>query len=192
MSQTDSKTTDDLHAMEPYEFEYFLADVWRRQGYQAEVSQQSADGGIDVVADNGKERVAIQAKRYGGGNPVGVKTIRETSNLTKRPDIDRAAVATSGEFTRSAYKEANQYDVKLYDGEELLRLDKRATGSGPSAVKTGSVLSVLGILASGIVWTLSNPDRLIEMIQTMVILFVFYILIDAFGGVFGFDLPFGI
>lgn len=189
MVATGSKSVEDLNAMEPYEFEYFLADIWRRQGFGAKVTQAAADGGIDVLAEKDGERVAIQAKRYARGNPVGVKTIRETSNLTNRPDIDRAVVATSGTFTRSAYKEANDYDVKLYDGDELVKLDTHASASGLPAIPG---VGVLGMVAGGALWLLSNPERLVEAIRVLIILFVGYIIVDAFGGVLGFNLPFGV
>ena len=55
-----------LQEMDPYDFEYFVADLWERMGWETEVSAASADEGVDVVArkDTPYEQTAlIQAKR---------------------------------------------------------------------------------------------------------------------------------
>lgn len=114
----------DLLAMEPFEFEHFIAELWRQRGYRTTVSQQSVDGGVDVVAKRRLKKLGIQAKRYDPKNPVGVRTIREMAGVANRPEYDGVAIATTSSFTRGALREAHVHGVGLYDGEQLVNLKR--------------------------------------------------------------------
>jgi len=39
-----------LQQMDPYDFEYFVGDIWTRMGWETTVSTGSADKGVDVTA----------------------------------------------------------------------------------------------------------------------------------------------
>lgn len=54
--------------MNPRDFEHYLADHFRMKGYQVGVTTASNDGGVDVIAAKGEEKLAIQAKMYGGSS----------------------------------------------------------------------------------------------------------------------------
>jgi hypothetical protein len=58
-----------LHEINPFEFEKFCAELWRRQGWEANVTQETQDKGVDVLLyrdEGGFSRAAVmQVKRYG-------------------------------------------------------------------------------------------------------------------------------
>ncbi|MFB6241707.1 MAG: restriction endonuclease [Candidatus Nanosalina sp.] len=118
-------TLDHLKEIDPYEFEEFVAKVWRARGYEAEVTQGSQDRGIDVVAEKAepyKEKELIQVKRKGEGKKVSAPTVRKCSGLKNKNGVDKVLIVTSTDFTAQAKEEAEDYNLKLVDGRKLLEL----------------------------------------------------------------------
>lgn len=118
-------TLEHLKEIDPYEFEEFVAKVWRARGYDAEVTQGSQDRGVDVVAEKAEpynEKELIQVKRKGEGNKVGAPTVRRCSGLKNKNGVDKVVVVTSTGFTAQAREEAKDYNLKLVDGRKLLEL----------------------------------------------------------------------
>lgn len=98
-------TLENLKEIDPYEFEEFVAKVWRARGYDAEVTQGSQDRGVDVVAEKAEpynEKELIQVKRKGDGQKVGAPTVRRCSGLKNKNGVDKVLVVTSTEFTTQA------------------------------------------------------------------------------------------
>lgn len=111
---------DDLS---PTELEHAVAKIWRRRGWQATVSPQSSDGGVDVVAKRENpfpEKQLLQVKHYDDGNPVSAPEIQQYAGLQhQHPDADTVIVVTSGRFSTPAEETAREANVKLVDGDEL-------------------------------------------------------------------------
>lgn len=55
-----------LSALSPLEFEAHVAGTYRSLGYRTDMTPGSGDQGVDVIAANDTERVAIQCKRWSG------------------------------------------------------------------------------------------------------------------------------
>jgi hypothetical protein len=113
-----------LQHIDPYEFEHFVADLWARDGYDTEVSQQAADGGVDVIARTEdaftETKKVIQAKRYSEGNKVDPDDVRAYAGVRNRiTDADEVVLVTSSSFTSGARAEAAELNVKLVDGTDL-------------------------------------------------------------------------
>lgn len=115
-----------LQAMDDYEFEHLVGDLWEVQGWNAEVEQQSADAGVDVRATQTtpyRRKVLIQAKRYSDDNPVSGPDVQQYAALKQQePDTDESIIVTTGRFTGSAEDRAEDLNVKLIDGEGLVEL----------------------------------------------------------------------
>jgi len=115
-----------LQQMDPYEFEYFVADLWERMGWQTEVSTESADEGVDVTARKNmpyEQLTLIQAKRYGPNTTVGSPDIQQYASLKNQYDgVDKVVIVTTNEFTGQARDLANRLNVKLINGDELVDL----------------------------------------------------------------------
>lgn len=115
-----------LQRMDDYDFEHFVADLWERMGWKTEVSTQSADRGIDVVATRRspyEEKALIQAKRYGPNTTVGSPAIQQYASLKhQRHGVDKVLVVTTSGFSGQAAELAHQLNVKLIDGESLVSL----------------------------------------------------------------------
>lgn len=69
-----------LRRMDEYEFEYLVAEVWERRGWETTVTTGSTDRGIDVIAQKSSpfsQKHLIQAKRYSEGSKIGGPDIQQ-------------------------------------------------------------------------------------------------------------------
>lgn len=111
--------------MEPCEFEEFVADVFRRMGFNADVTQKTHDGGKDIVATFEVGGVLyttyFECKRYAPDRPVGVNVVRELYAVMERERVDKGVIVTTSHFTRGAVAEAQMLNgrIRLIDFDEL-------------------------------------------------------------------------
>ena len=61
----------------PYDFEDFIAQLFKDKGFDVEGTNYSGDYGADVITSKDGIRTAIQVKRYAKTNKVGVKDINQ-------------------------------------------------------------------------------------------------------------------
>lgn len=126
MSEQEVRIEDLIEQMrniEPEEFEELVSDMWEYLGYNTKVTQTSSDRGVDVTATREypyEERVLIQAKRY--ASTLSGPELREYVALTKRDDIDYMVVVSTSGFTSQAKQEAEEYNLKLINGESLAEI----------------------------------------------------------------------
>lgn len=91
-------TIEMVQSLEWAKFEYIIGSLWQNKGYETKLTQKSADKGIDVLAVNDKERIAIQAKRYSQGNKVGNRTVRSTAGVLPR-NFDKVVIVTTSIYS---------------------------------------------------------------------------------------------
>lgn len=118
-----------LYDIDPYEFEHFVADLWGRDGWETTVSEEANDRGVDVIAEQHEtinHKLSIQAKRYGQDNHVGRPKIQQYYALKEQDtDADAAVVVTTSGFTKGARLWANEHNVKLVNGDDLIEMIER-------------------------------------------------------------------
>ncbi|MDO5132113.1 MAG: restriction endonuclease [Eubacteriales bacterium] len=120
-----------VYNLKSWEFEELVAEVYRRNGFNAEVTQRTRDGGRDVIATCVVGGVTystyFECKQQGVNNPVGVEIVRALYGVMERDRIDKGVIVTTSRFTRDAIKEAEQLNgrIKLVDYHELQRLMRR-------------------------------------------------------------------
>lgn len=104
---------DDIDLMDGTEFEELIAKLFRKMGYDAEVTKASGDQGIDVIATKNGFKYGIQAKCYSG--QVGNSAIQEVVAGKTYYSLNKAIVVTNNFFTKSAIKLAEANGVVLWD-----------------------------------------------------------------------------
>lgn len=106
--------------MEGHSFEFFCADLLKYNGYSnIHVTPASGDQGIDIIANKGQHRYAIQCKRY--ASRVGNAAVQEANAGKAFYNCDVAAVITNNFFTPSAIALAKQTNVILWNRNDLER-----------------------------------------------------------------------
>ena len=112
----------ELDAVTPREFEFLVAELYARMGYDTITTKQSRDGGKDVIAlrkEHGRrEYVLIQAKHQRG--KVSEPTVSHLLGVVSDEKANRGILVTSSAFTRPAEKfAARNPRLDLVDGSHL-------------------------------------------------------------------------
>ncbi len=103
-----------MDEMEGHDFEYFCADLLRKNGFlDVEVTKGSGDYGVDILAEKDGVTYAVQCKCYNA--PIGVKAVQEV--YAGRDYYDRmvGAVMTNQYFTSAAVAAAGKLKILLWD-----------------------------------------------------------------------------
>jgi HJR/Mrr/RecB family endonuclease len=107
--------------MSPAEFEGFCAEELRQAGWDARVTLQSRDQGVDVIAEKNNVRVVLQCKLYTG--PVGNKAVQEAAAGRAHENADYGIVVTNNRYTSAAEQLATTNGVFLLHYRDLQNLD---------------------------------------------------------------------
>lgn len=110
-------TIDDVDLMGGLEFEQFIAELFLKMGYAAEVTKASGDQGIDVIAEKNGRKIGIQAKCY--SSKVTNSAIQEAVAGIQHYRLDKGMVITNNWFTASAQELAESNNIILWDRNRL-------------------------------------------------------------------------
>jgi restriction system protein len=95
-----------LHSLTPRKFEFLIAELLKRDGWEIEVTPASRDGGKDVIATLRTSGICsvyyIECKRYAPKQPVSVKAVRELLGIVHAKRVTAGMLVTTSGFTRSA------------------------------------------------------------------------------------------
>lgn len=108
-----------IDAMTGEEFEEYVAELLRFQGYKTRMTPRSGDYGVDIVASKDSIKTAVQIKRY--SRKLDQKPIREavTGMAVKQYGCTKAMVVTNSTFTKAAEFLAAESNCELVDRERL-------------------------------------------------------------------------
>ena len=109
---------DDLDLMSGDEFEDCVCRLFKRMGYSARVTQHSGDQGVDVIAEKGTAKLAIQAKCY--GSAVGNSAVQEAAAGMAYYGCNKAMVVSNSTFTKGASELARANGVVLW-GRDVIK-----------------------------------------------------------------------
>lgn len=111
---------ESIDTMDGFLFENLVTQLYRKIGYQAATTKPSGDYGADVIAENEKERLCIQCKRW--NSAVGIEAVQQVIGAIKMYDAQRGIVLTNNYFTAAAKELARVNDVELIDRRGLCDL----------------------------------------------------------------------
>ena len=116
--------TKDINSLTGIEFEKLCQELLQRVGFDVQITQQTGDGGIDLIAHYNqpllKGKYIVQCKRYIGG--VGEPIVRDLYGVVMAERANKGILITTGYFTLSAAKFAADKNLELIDGEQLNEL----------------------------------------------------------------------
>ncbi|SRR5579883_1382647 len=107
--------------MSPSEFEAFCAEELRRNGWQARVTLQSRDQGVDVIAEKNGIRVVLQCKLY--SSPVGNHAVQEAAAARAHEQAHFGIVVSNHRYTEPAQQLAATNGILLLHYRDLPGLD---------------------------------------------------------------------
>jgi restriction system protein len=111
----------------PYEFENFIARLFTAMGYKTQVTKKSGDYGIDVIAKKDNDIIAIQAKKYHDGNPVGNRDVQRLLGAMQLKDVkaNHSIMITTSHFTVHAREQAKECAIELWDKQDLHKMVRK-------------------------------------------------------------------
>ena len=103
------------------DFEKLLYRLYEAMGYAVQLNGKVGDQGGDLIAVKEQERILIQAKCYKEWN-VGNKAVQEAVAAKNHYNCNKAAVITTGNFTREATELAKTNNVELISRQMLQKM----------------------------------------------------------------------
>lgn len=115
----------EIQNMSDRDFEFFVADILRDMGYSVKVTQQTRDGGSDIIATKDNPipfTMLVECKHWSGS--VGVSVVRSLYGVQAAKRANKSILVTSSRFKPDAraFAEDQQDLMSLWDMEDLLRL----------------------------------------------------------------------
>lgn len=118
-----NRSLSQVDGMDGIEFEGYIADVLKQQGYTNIRFTEKYDYGVDIIATKNGVRWGIQVKRYSG--LVKADAVRQVVTGLRVYGCDREMVITNSTFSRVAQRLAASNHCILVDRASLNSLNKR-------------------------------------------------------------------
>ncbi|MCK9280907.1 MAG: restriction endonuclease [Melioribacteraceae bacterium] len=100
--------------MNPKEFEELVCEHFRNKGYNVEATSYCNDYGVDLFAYKGNEKIAVQAKMYGGGSrKINRQMVMELHGAKDYFDCTKAVIATDGALLPDAIEVARKLKIDI-------------------------------------------------------------------------------
>jgi restriction system protein len=106
-----------IDEMSGVEFEEFVAAQLRTRGWGVTHTAGAGDYGVDLVANKGGIRMAVQCKRL--AKAVGVAAVQQVVSGAPHHGCNRTVVVTNQAFTRAAHRLATTHGCRLVGREQL-------------------------------------------------------------------------
>lgn len=106
------------------QFEFLVAEHFRRQGFSVETNpSKGADGGIDIRISRNGQKGIVQCKHF-RTRKCGVSVVREMKGLMAAEGVALGAVACSSGFSRAARRFGQENRIALITEMTLRRNEK--------------------------------------------------------------------
>ncbi len=106
--------------LSPYEFEEFVAELFRKMGYRASTTPKARDKGIDIIAKGHGDIIAIQCKRNKDGINVGNQAIQMARGSMDYFGANKCIIVTNQDFTIDAKDQARRTKyIELWGRKKL-------------------------------------------------------------------------
>ena len=143
------------------QFESMLAHILRDQGWTTKLTNQGADGGIDIVGQKSalghKRTVFVQAKHYRGTGRVGRPEIQNLVGAAFSEGCREAIIASSGGFTDQATSFVTGYRSSPQQSQLELRIwDKLEIQEFIDGLSNDRYLAMIEPMRNGLTDVLSN------------------------------------
>lgn len=100
--------------MTPDEFEKSVALYYKNLGYNIKLTAKSNDYGVDIVAENDDDRIAIQVKMY-DNREINYKEVMYLYAGAKHYDCNHSILITSGAISQKAKDEAQKFNIDIIE-----------------------------------------------------------------------------
>ncbi|WP_191967913.1 restriction endonuclease [Rhizosphaericola mali] len=116
----------DLYNLNPRDFEIMIAELLSSQGFDVELTQQTRDGGKDIIAIKPQGpllrpiKYLVECKKYAETNKVDVQIMRSFSYVVQQ-SANKGILVTTSYFTKDVQKQHDPQLLDLIDKNALLQ-----------------------------------------------------------------------
>lgn len=120
-----NKDPEKILSLSPRQFEEFVAELFRKDGFSAEVTPFVNDGGKDVIAIKndkfGPQLYFAECKKYAPDRPVGVGYVRSLYGVVQKEKATKGILVTTSYFTSGAkeFVKEEKYSMGLVNYEDI-------------------------------------------------------------------------
>lgn len=100
------------------QFEIFMEDYFRKQGFKVERTPLSGDYGIDLIIENDFSKIGVQAKCY--SNKVTASAVQEVVTGLRHYGLSGGMVVTNNYFQPAAIQLAKDNGITLWNRDKLI------------------------------------------------------------------------
>ncbi len=113
---------EEIDRMDGIDFEHYLAVHFRKKGYSVTVTPPEHDYGVDLILKKGREKIAVQAKRYNFSRNYNVtyRAVQEVAAGMKYYGCNKGMVVTNSTFTKQAIELARANNIEMWDRKKLI------------------------------------------------------------------------
>ncbi|MBS4217508.1 restriction endonuclease [Bacillus sp. FJAT-49711] len=111
---------NEVDQMDGFQFEEYLALLFKMSGYNAKITKSRGDFGADLILVKDNVKTVVQAKRYSSN--VGIKAIQEVVGAVQHYKADKSMVITNSYFTNPAIELAKTNNVELINRDQLVKM----------------------------------------------------------------------
>lgn len=99
--------------MTPTEYEHYVADLFRAEGWDARVTPPSHDFGLDIICERPDRRLGVQVKMYGEARPINAQMVMHLYGAAVYQDCSEMMIATNGRVLDDARRVADKLAVQI-------------------------------------------------------------------------------
>lgn len=102
-----------------FQFEQVVAASFRRRGFDAELTAEGPDGGVDIMLRKSGDISLVQCKHWDQYR-VGIKVVRELFGVLHAKSAQKAILVTSSQLTSDARRFCEANGIDYFDRGKLL------------------------------------------------------------------------
>ena len=123
----------ELYNLTSREFEEFMAQLYNKLGYNAELTKAARDGGKDIILRKpdilGDMVFYVECKQYNTKNKVGIDIIQRFAGIIEMDKINGGIIATTSFFSKDAKDWIMEKDlncrIQMHDFNTIKNILKR-------------------------------------------------------------------
>jgi restriction system protein len=127
---------DLMYELRPRQLEELMAELYAREGFDVELTQQTRDGGVDLYLVRhtlfGRQLTIVDTKRNRRDRTVGVGVVRELFGVVEAKRASAGVIATTSFFSPDAHRfqQSVPFRLGLQDYFDLQAMLRRAAAKG--------------------------------------------------------------
>ena len=107
-------------SLDGHAFERRVANLYRKYGYDAMVSKEGGDGGIDIVLTKGGEKIAVQCKAH--KKAIAPAVARDLFGTMTSGGYKKGMIVSKNGFTKGVYDFVKDKNIELVDMDDLIKM----------------------------------------------------------------------